>query len=54
MFAHILRKARMFPHRTAVLQASPDGMGIYRKAGFIPIGEVLVFDIRPLLMAEHE
>ncbi len=44
----------MFPHRTAVLQASPDGMGIYRKAGFIPIGEVLVFDIRPLLMAEHE
>jgi len=53
MFAHMLREARRFPHHTAVLQASADGTGIYRKAGFIPTGEVLVFDIRPLLAAEH-
>lgn len=51
MFAHILRSARNTSRSSAVLQASEAGMGIYRKAGFIPVGEVLVFDIRPLLAA---
>ncbi len=49
MFAHILRRARSYAHRSAVLQASEAGMGIYRKAGFIPVGQALVFDTRPLL-----
>jgi GNAT superfamily N-acetyltransferase len=51
MFAHLLREAKRYRHHYAVLQASADGMGIYQRAGFIPVGDVLVFDTRPLLQA---
>jgi GNAT superfamily N-acetyltransferase len=46
MFAHLLREAQAWPDRPAVLQASPDGIGIYRRAGFTPVGEVHVFERR--------
>ncbi|CAN5383059.1 GNAT family N-acetyltransferase [soil metagenome] len=49
MFAHLLHEARAYPPRYAALQASPDGIGIYRKAGFITVGEVRVFENRALL-----
>ena len=49
MFAYLLNEAKSFPHRYVVLQASADGIGIYRKAGFIPAGEVHIFDNRTLL-----
>ena len=31
------------------LQACEAGLGIYQKAGLTPVGEVLVFDARPLV-----
>lgn len=46
MFAHLIEEARQFRHRYAVLQASPDGIGIYRKAGFQPVGMVHTFEER--------
>jgi len=49
MFAHILQEARTHQHHSAVLQASEAGLGIYRKAGFMPVGEVLIFDTWPLV-----
>ncbi len=49
MFAHLLHEARAYSRRYAVLQASPDGIGIYRKAGFMAVGEVRVLENRALL-----
>lgn len=49
MFAYLLNEARSYQHRYAVLQASADGIGIYLKAGFTPIGDVHTFENRALL-----
>jgi ribosomal protein S18 acetylase RimI-like enzyme len=49
MFAYLIDEAKQFQHRYAVLQASPDGIGIYRKAGFTPVGMVQTFENRALL-----
>ncbi|MGH8000662.1 MAG: GNAT family N-acetyltransferase [Brasilonema sp.] len=49
MFAYLLREARSCQHHYAVLQASTEGIGIYLKAGFTPIGDVHVFESRTLL-----
>lgn len=51
MFGHLLRAATAYPSRPVVLQASADGIGIYRKAGFQPVGQVHTFENRPLLPA---
>ena len=40
MTAHPLREARAEGVRTAVLQASADGAGVYARLGFSPFGEV--------------
>lgn len=44
MFSHLLAEARQQPVRNIVLLASPDGINIYRRAGFEPVGEVKVFE----------
>ncbi|MCX6043700.1 MAG: GNAT family N-acetyltransferase [Chloroflexi bacterium] len=49
MFAHLLHEAQPYLQRYAVLQASPDGIGIYQKAGFTAVGKVLVLENRALL-----
>lgn len=49
IFAELLRAATGFGHRYAVLQASPDGLGIYARAGFTAAGNVRVFENRSLL-----
>ena len=49
MFQHLLADARSCSRRFCVLQASPDGLGIYTKAGFRPIDTVHVFENRGLL-----
>ncbi len=49
MFGHLLEEAKQFGHRHAVLQASADGAGIYRQAGFLPVGTVHTFENRGLL-----
>lgn len=46
MFQHLLREAAATSHRLCVLQASPDGLGIYQRAGFKAIGEVHTFEPR--------
>ena len=47
MFAYLLGEAKRERHRTAVLQASDAGQGIYRRAGFVTVGEVQVFEPAP-------
>ncbi len=49
MFQHLLADARSCNRRFCVLQASPDGLGIYTKAGFRPVDTVHVFENRGLL-----
>ncbi len=49
MFQALLREAKGRGAGIAVLQASPDGLGIYRRAGFVEAGEVGVFENRHLL-----
>lgn len=49
LFAHLLREATGLGHRYAVLQASPAGVGIYARAGFVAVGDVHVFENRGLL-----
>jgi len=46
MFQHLLEDARTCNRRFCVLQASEDGLGIYVKAGFRPVGAVHVFENR--------
>jgi len=48
MFQHILEDARSCNRRSCILQASPDGLGIYLRAGFRPVGTVHVFENRAL------
>lgn len=44
MFSHILRDLKKHFHCLCVLQASPYGAGIYKKAGFKPVCEVFVYE----------
>jgi ribosomal protein S18 acetylase RimI-like enzyme len=46
MFQYLLHEACTWHRRFCVLQASPDGLGIYRKAGFRAVGEVQTFENR--------
>jgi ribosomal protein S18 acetylase RimI-like enzyme len=46
MFQHLLEDACSCNRRFCVLQASPDGLGIYVKAGFRSVGAVHVFEHR--------
>lgn len=52
MFQHLLQDASAWNRRFCVLQASPDGLGIYARAGFSAIGEVHTFENR-LHLAAH-
>jgi ribosomal protein S18 acetylase RimI-like enzyme len=49
MFQHLLEDAYSCNRRPCILQASPDGLGIYLRAGFRPVGNVYVFENRALL-----
>ncbi len=49
MFQHLLADAHSCNRRFCVLQASPDGLGIYAKAGFRPVDTVHTFENRRLL-----
>jgi GNAT superfamily N-acetyltransferase len=49
IFAHLLQEAQLCQHRHATLQASPDGLGIYERAGFTAVGNAHVFENRALL-----
>jgi ribosomal protein S18 acetylase RimI-like enzyme len=46
VFQTLLRDARATNRRHCVLQASPDGLGIYSRAGFQSLGEVHTFENR--------
>jgi predicted acetyltransferase len=46
MFQYLLKDAYTCNRRFCVLQASEDGLGIYVKAGFRPVGVVHVFEHR--------
>lgn len=48
VFRFLLQQARQSGYRRGVLQASPDGLGIYRREGFQPVGNVRVFEERDL------
>ena len=43
MTVHPLREARAEGVRSAVLQASADGAGVYARIGFVPFGEVIEY-----------
>lgn len=49
MFHYLIAEARKQPVHTCVLQASPDGIHIYKRAGFKPICIVKVYENRQLL-----
>lgn len=50
MFQRLLKDALTTNRRFAVLQASPDGLGIYLKAGFKVTGDVLTFERRDIVL----
>ncbi len=49
MFHWLVNEAKRQGAKQAVLQASPDGLGIYKRAGFREVGTVGVFENRHLL-----
>jgi ribosomal protein S18 acetylase RimI-like enzyme len=49
LFYHLLLEAKENLIQEVVLQASADGLGIYKRAGFIEVGNVQVFGNRHLL-----
>ncbi|MCP1309809.1 GNAT family N-acetyltransferase [Paenibacillus tyrfis] len=49
MFNFLLAEARKLRTGWCVLQASPDGINIYRRSGFEPVCEVTVYENRYLL-----
>ncbi|KFM99681.1 GNAT family N-acetyltransferase [Bacillus clarus] len=51
MFNFLLNEAKKQKELYCVLQASPDGINIYKKSGFQPVGRMIVFENRHLLEA---
>lgn len=49
MFRFLIGEAKKGKPRLCVLQASPDGIGIYKRAGFEPACEVTVYENRHLV-----
>ncbi|KAB2459784.1 GNAT family N-acetyltransferase [Bacillus sp. CH126_4D] len=49
MFHYLLQEAKELKVAQCVLQASPDGINIYKKAGFQPVGQMTVFENRHLI-----
>ncbi|HDR8101013.1 TPA: GNAT family N-acetyltransferase [Bacillus cereus] len=48
MFNYLLQEAKELNVAQCVLQASPDGINIYKKAGFQSVGQMTVFENRHL------
>ena len=48
MFHYLLQEAKKLNVAQCVLQASPDGINIYKKAGFQSVGQMTVFENRHL------
>ncbi|MFP3377156.1 GNAT family N-acetyltransferase [Bacillus sp. SIMBA_069] len=48
MFNYLLQEAKELKVAQCVLQASPDGINIYKKAGFQSVGQMTVFENRNL------
>ncbi|EJR54839.1 hypothetical protein IIM_01779 [Bacillus cereus VD107] len=49
MFNFLLQEAKQLKNTYCVLQASPDGINIYKKAGFQAVGQMTVFENRHLI-----
>ncbi|HGH7177648.1 TPA: GNAT family N-acetyltransferase, partial [Bacillus wiedmannii] len=49
MFHYLLQEAKELKGAQCVLQASPDGINIYKKAGFQAVGKMIVFENRHLI-----
>lgn len=49
MFNYLLQEAKELKVAQCVLQASPDGINIYKKAGFQSVGQMTVFENRHLM-----
>ncbi|HHT7226228.1 TPA: GNAT family N-acetyltransferase [Bacillus cereus] len=49
MFNFLLQEAQKFKNTYCVLQASPDGINIYKKSGFQAIGKMTVLENRHLI-----
>ncbi|MGD6888128.1 GNAT family N-acetyltransferase [Bacillus mobilis] len=49
MFHYLLQEAKELKVDQCVLQASPDGINIYKKAGFQTVGQMIVFENRHLI-----
>ncbi|PGE65259.1 GNAT family N-acetyltransferase [Bacillus wiedmannii] len=49
MFNYLLQEAKELNVSQCVLQASPDGINIYKKAGFQSVGQMTVFENRRLI-----
>ncbi|MES9700174.1 GNAT family N-acetyltransferase [Bacillus sp. JJ927] len=48
MFNFLLQEAKQLKNTYCVLQASPDGINIYKKSGFQTVGQMTVFENRHL------
>ncbi|OFD93580.1 hypothetical protein BWGOE13_26910 [Bacillus mycoides] len=48
MFNFLLQEAKQLKNTYCVLQASPDGINIYKKSGFQAVGQMTVFENRHL------
>ncbi|QWG50763.1 GNAT family N-acetyltransferase [Bacillus mycoides] len=48
MFNYLLQEAKQLKNTYCVLQASPDGINIYKKSGFQVVGQMTVFENRHL------
>lgn len=44
MFHYLLKQMNLSPSKPCILQASPEGLNLYKKAGFEEVGEMLVFE----------
>lgn len=49
MFNYLLQEAKELKVAQCVLQASPDGINIYKKSGFQSVGQMTVFENRHLI-----
>ncbi|QWH17876.1 GNAT family N-acetyltransferase [Bacillus mycoides] len=48
MFTFLLQEAKQLKNNYCVLQASPDGINIYKRSGFQAVGQMTVFENRHL------